>query len=122
MTNVNLDSSLPERRADERHQVRILATARECGRPPSRVLVTDLSEHGCRISGYALDEGSKVWIEFSSLSPIEAEVIWVSGDTAGCRFEEPLRPIQVILAEMSEAKELTLLAGGSSRRGSTARP
>jgi hypothetical protein len=78
--------------------VRILAMAREFSRPPTQVLVTDLSEHGCRLSGCALSEGTKVWIEFSSLAPLEAEVIWEGRESAGCRFEEPLGPIQLILA------------------------
>jgi hypothetical protein len=92
----------PERRSDQRQVVRIDATAREFGRAPIKVIVTDLSEHGCRLSGYGLKEGATIWVEFASMSPLEAHVIWAGDEWVGCRFEKPLGLIRLMLAEMSE--------------------
>jgi hypothetical protein len=93
-----------ERRAEERQAVHIHATVREFSRPPGVVVVTDLSEHGCQLSGYSLSEGATISLEFSTLTPLEAKVIWVRDETVGCRFNLPLGPVRLILAEQSGIK------------------
>jgi hypothetical protein len=93
-----------ERRAEERQAVHIQATVREFSRLPSGVVVSNLSEHGCQLSGYSPAEGATLWLEFSTLTPLEAKVIWVRDQTVGCRFKLPLGPVRLILAEQSGIK------------------
>jgi hypothetical protein len=90
-----------ERRAEERQAVHIQATVREFSRPPGVVVVTNLSEHGCQLAGYSVIEGATIWLEFSTLTPLEAKVIWVRDHAVGCRFKLPLGPVRLILAEQS---------------------
>lgn len=97
--------SSADRRSEDRQAVRIPASAREPGRGPNAVTVTDLSEHGCHLHDCDLREGASVWIEFASLAPLKARVIWGDGMAAGCRFDEPLGPIRLVLAQMSQVTE-----------------
>jgi hypothetical protein len=69
-------SPLPDRRIEDRLAVRIPAFARELGRRPIAVTVTDLSEHGCHLHDCDMKEGASVWVEFASLAPRGARVIW----------------------------------------------
>jgi hypothetical protein len=98
-------SPLPDRRIEDRLAVRIPAFARELGRRPIAVTVTDLSEHGCHLHDCDMKEGASVWVEFASLAPLGARVIWGNGVAAGCCFDEPLGPIRLVLASMSQITE-----------------
>ena len=55
--------------------------------------IRNLSESGfCIDSFVTLDPGAPLWIMFPGFEGRRAEVVWVRGHFAGCRFESPLYP------------------------------
>lgn len=53
--------------------------------------LVDISSFGCRLADVpALDTGGYVWLRLPGAPPVEANVIWVRGRDAGCRFVEPI--------------------------------
>jgi hypothetical protein len=99
---ISPERQVADRHAPERHKVRIPATARERGRRGGDVAVTHLSEHECRLRGYPLAEGARIWVQFTGLAPVAATVTWTYREVAVCRFDEPLGHIRLALAEVSE--------------------
>lgn len=83
----------PWPRRSARTSVRVAVEVRQPGNPKYRVLVHDLSSHGCKLD---LVERPKldqtILIKFIGLEPLESLVCWVDGFTAGVEFKKPLHP------------------------------
>ena len=78
-------------RAAKRLRVGMAAGFRETHTRKVLVNVYDLSTDGFRIETYVgVHEGKLVWLTLPGIEPREAEVMWVKGDFAGCRFKQPL--------------------------------
>jgi hypothetical protein len=41
-----------------------------------------------------------VWIRFSGIAPVRAQVVWAHSGLAGCHFYEPLSPLMLTLAKL----------------------
>ncbi len=75
----------------ERLEIRLKASLRECGAGKFSVDVSDMSVTGFRLeTSFTLATGSRVWITFPGLSPLEATVAWKEQFRYGCRFVSPL--------------------------------
>jgi hypothetical protein len=85
-----------EKRHSLRHPSRIGATLHHVGSRPWRVIVSDLSTSGFRMS---LDErvkpGRVVSLEMDGFAPIDAFVVWQKEDQVGCKFLSELHPALV---------------------------
>ena len=93
----------PATRKAERSRVSIAATI-ALKTPRLEATVLDLSTAGFKIrSSMEAPPGSIVLVKFPKMEAIEARVVWVTGEEAGCEFLEPLPPplLDVIL-RMSE--------------------
>jgi hypothetical protein len=80
-------------RRSERVSLDALVCLRRSGQLNYRVRVFDASLHGCRVEFVdrpKLDE--QLWVRFDGLQPIEAEVCWMQGFTAGVNFIQPIHP------------------------------
>ena len=89
--SASLASQTPRR--SERHVLDAEVSLRRPGQLSYRVAVFDASLHGCRIEFVerpALAE--HLWVKFDGLQPLEAEVCWVQGFTAGVSFLQPIHP------------------------------
>jgi hypothetical protein len=63
------------------------------GRTQYRVRVLDLSTDGCKVELVERPaEGERVLVKFDGLEPLESEVCWVEGFTAGLKFARPMHP------------------------------
>jgi hypothetical protein len=68
-------------------------TLRRLGRATFRVGVSDVSPEGCKVELVerpSIDE--HVLVKFDGLEPLESEVCWVEGFTAGVKFVRPMHP------------------------------
>jgi hypothetical protein len=66
---------------------------RRPGQLAYRVKIFDASLHGCRLEFVErprLEE--QLWVRFDGLQPLEAEVCWIEGFTAGVNFVQPIHP------------------------------
>lgn len=66
---------------------------RRSGQRNYRVRVFNASRHGCLlefIEHPRLEE--QLWVKFDGLQPLEAEVCWIGGFTAGVNFAQPIHP------------------------------
>jgi hypothetical protein len=82
----------PERRSD-RVPLNAFVSLRRSGQLNYRVRVFDASLHGCRVEFVErpkLEE--QLWVKFDGLQPLEAEVCWVEGFSAGLNFLQPIHP------------------------------
>ncbi|PLK27677.1 PilZ domain-containing protein [Novosphingobium sp. TH158] len=79
-------------RRSRRFVLAMPARLRLPGGPGEPVLVTDLSEHGCRIEcwGMALAEGDRVILRPQGLEPLYATIRWIKGARLGLVFSRPL--------------------------------
>jgi hypothetical protein len=83
---------ISERRSD-RVPLNAFVSLRRSGQLNYRVRVFDASLHGCRVEFVErpkVDE--QLWVRFEGLQPLEAEVCWVEGSTAGLNFLQPIHP------------------------------
>jgi hypothetical protein len=83
----------PWPRKSLRTNVRAAVEVRQPGNPKYRVLVHDLSPHGCKldlVERPTLDQ--LILIKFIGLEVMESLVCWVDGFTAGVEFKKPLHP------------------------------
>jgi hypothetical protein len=83
---------MSERRSD-RVQLSAFVALRRSGQLNYLVRILDASLHGCRVEFVErpkLDE--QLWVKFDGLQPLEAEVCWVDGVTAGLNFLRPIHP------------------------------
>ena len=66
---------------------------RRIGRSSFRVAATNASADGCRVQLVERpSEGEHVLVKFDGLEPLEAEVCWVEGFTAGLHYVRPMHP------------------------------
>jgi hypothetical protein len=81
-------------RQEQRHPVEIQGRYRTGSGIPRDVIVTDLSEHGCRIFDRFcnLGIGRFITIRVGSIGPLGARVMWRESNLAGLQFSEPLHP------------------------------
>jgi hypothetical protein len=80
-------------RRSERQVLDAEVFLRRPGQLGYRVKVFDASLHGCRVEFVgrpALAE--QLWVRFDGLQPIEAEVCWIEGFSAGVNFLQPIHP------------------------------
>lgn len=83
-----------DKRHDFRHTVQIQGRYR-MGRGFARdVVVTDLSQTGCRMFDKfsTLSEGSYISIRIGSIGPVTARVRWREHSTVGLEFDHPIHP------------------------------
>lgn len=82
-----------ERRHSFRHPARIGAALHHVGSLPWRVILSDLSTSGFRMT---LDErvkpGRIVSLEMDGFAPLDAFVVWQKADKVGCKFLSELHP------------------------------
>jgi hypothetical protein len=68
-------------------------TLRRLGYASFSVTVTDASPDGCKVELVERPaEGERVLVKFDGLEPLESEVCWVEGFTAGLKFARPMHP------------------------------
>jgi len=80
-------------RRSERVSLAADVSLRRIGKSTFRVNVTDVSPDGCKVQLVerpAVDE--HVLVKFEGLEPMESEVCWVDGFTAGLKFERAMHP------------------------------
>lgn len=90
-------------RRSERTVLDATVSLRRSGQLNYRVRVFDASLHGCRVEFVerpTLDE--QLWVKFDGLQPLEAEVCWIDGFTAGVNFVRPIHPavFDVLIARL----------------------
>ena len=72
---------------NDRRRVELTAVVHRGERPPLPVMVTDLTEDGCRISGEeTLSIGEEIRLEIPYLGYMSAQVRWAIDGQAGARF------------------------------------
>lgn len=82
-----------ERRHSPRHTVTIEAVIHHAAPNPRRVVVSDLSSCGFRMTfDEPLNPGRLVVLDIEALAPVEARVVWHHGGQAGCKFLHELHP------------------------------
>lgn len=80
-----------EDRCAPRVKLHIPATLRASGAQSFRIIVTDLS-----IAGFAceavtgMNKGSLCWLTLPSMTGLESEVVWNTGQYVGCAFKSLL--------------------------------
>jgi hypothetical protein len=92
--------SCHDRRTRRRLDTNITATVREIRRGAEPCPVRDFSPSGCRLHFCDLSPGAEVWIRFSGIAPVRAQVAWAHSGLAGCHFYEPLSPLMLTLAKL----------------------
>jgi len=66
---------------------------RRIGRSSFRVAATDASPDGCKVQLVERpSEGERVLVKFDGIEPLEAEVCWIDGFTAGLHYVRPMHP------------------------------
>lgn len=86
-----LDQRDDNRRRRVRNPVRVMADFRKPGRTPFRVVVTDLSETGCRCDTTSKTVvGDQVWISIEGFAPIEAIIRWADHRGFGAEWLHPM--------------------------------
>jgi hypothetical protein len=82
---------IAEDRRNKRLNVNAAAAVRDDHQPSQPVVISDVSEAGCRITGAkGFSVGALVRIKFAGELPLRAEIRWVQEDDAGCEFESTL--------------------------------
>lgn len=79
-------------RRSRRFGVAMPARLRLPGGPGEPVLVTDLSEHGCRLEcwGMQVSRGDSVILRPQGLEPVWGTIRWIKGPLIGVAFSRPL--------------------------------
>ena len=73
---------------NDRRQVDLAAFVHRGEKPPMPVIVTDLTEQGCRIAGGdTLRIGEQIRLEIPRLGYLSAQIRWAMDGQAGARFE-----------------------------------
>jgi hypothetical protein len=80
-------------RRSERQSLNAIVSLRRPGQLSYRVKIFDASLHGCRVE-FVERPGveEQLWVKFDGLQPLEGEVCWVQGFTAGINFVQPIHP------------------------------
>jgi hypothetical protein len=85
-------ASLTPRRS-ERHVLEAEVSLRRSKQLSYRVRVFDASLHGCRVEFVERPAiAEQLWVRFDGLQPLEAEVCWIQGFSAGVSFLQPIHP------------------------------
>lgn len=80
-------------RRSERLSLAADVSLRRIGKSTFRVTVTDASPDGCKVELVERPaEGELVLVKFEGLEPLESEVCWIDGFTAGLRFKRSMHP------------------------------
>ena len=80
-------------RRSERVALSAEVTLRRLGYASFSVTVTDASPDGCKVELVERPaEGERVLVKFDGLEPLESEVCWIEGFTAGLKFARPIHP------------------------------
>ncbi len=80
-------------RRSERITLCAQVTLRRLGHASFSVAVTDASPDGCKVELVERPrEGDRVLVKFDALEPLEAEVCWVEGFSAGLKFARAVHP------------------------------
>ncbi|HKX91850.1 MAG TPA: PilZ domain-containing protein [Sphingomicrobium sp.] len=80
-------------RRSERISLAADLNLRRIGKSTFQVAVADASPEGCRVELVERPAvGERVLVKFSGLEPLEAEVSWIEGHTAGLRYLRPMHP------------------------------
>ena len=80
-------------RVAERLELAAEVSLRRPGRCHYQVRLLDLSAKGCRLEFVERPRvGERLWVKFSGLNSIEAEVCWRDGFVGGVRFVRPIHP------------------------------
>lgn len=80
-----------EGRQSDRKELHAQIKVRRRMEPASTSTVSDLSLTGFRVRTHMkLSVGAELSVTLPGLAPRWAEVVWVRGFEAGCRFKEPL--------------------------------
>lgn len=83
----------PEKRHSIRHRTHIPATLCHVGNRPRRIVVSDLSTGGFRMTfEEPLQPGRPILLEMDGFAPIYAYVVWQDSDQVGCTFVQELHP------------------------------
>ena len=86
----------PEKRSVVRHATKIAAMLHHVGSRPWRVLVSDLSTWGFRVTfDTPVKPGHVIALEMDGFSAIDAYVVWQKGDQLGAKFLTELHPALV---------------------------
>jgi hypothetical protein len=79
------------RRANQRLGLSLYCEVRQGCEPWARVLLTDLSRSGFRVSMLPRSKpDAKVWIRIPGLQPLSASIRWQNQAGIGCEFTTPL--------------------------------
>lgn len=82
-----------ESRRAQRIDVDMAAVLRETGTTKYNIRLLDLSVTGFRFkSAYELHPGKRVWLNLPKLEGRLASVMWRTGYTYGCAYDQPLHP------------------------------
>ena len=80
-------------RRSERHALDAEVSLRRPRQLSYRVRVFDASLHGCRVEFVERPAvAEQLWVKFDGLQPLEAEVCWIQGFSAGVNFLQPIHP------------------------------
>jgi hypothetical protein len=80
-------------RRHERISLEADVSLRRVGKSGFRVAVTDVSPDGCKVELVERPSlGERVLVKFEGLEPLEADVCWVEGHTAGLMFAKAIHP------------------------------
>jgi hypothetical protein len=80
-------------RRHERISLEADVSLRRIGKAGFRVAVTDVSPDGCKVELVERPSlGERVLVKFDRLEPLEADVCWVEGHTAGLMFAKAIHP------------------------------
>lgn len=115
-----LDHPAADRRGALRHPVRVEGVVSGATDARTLVVVTDISEHGCRIlRPAALTGDASITLSFGGFAPFGATVVWTSPKAAGLRFDHPVHAAliaQVVSAAKGRKRAKRLLSPGLVRR------
>lgn len=80
-----------DRRVADRWPVSLTADYRRSGRPPFKILITDLSQTGCQCETVARAHvGDHIWLTIGTMAPLEAAIRWATPFGFGCEWVHPL--------------------------------
>jgi hypothetical protein len=107
-----------DQRGRSRRKLRLEINAQASGLPSSAAIVHDISETGLLVEASAsLAAGDVIDVELSHTNVKLAEVVWVSGHLAGCKFFENLTSGSISAALLQGS--FTSAASGTRDGGET---
>ncbi|MCM8557676.1 PilZ domain-containing protein [Sphingomicrobium sediminis] len=104
---MNARTNMESTRREERVALEGEVRSRHPGSKAYPTTIRNLSPGGCCVDlSYSPKHGERLWVTLPGLQPIEAQVCWNDGWTAGCAFTTPLYPavFDTIRQRMEETK------------------